>query len=56
MNCKRAIVLNCGDCNCAGGDVMKEMPFCILTDRVIENSHIIPSWCPLEDAPPVNEK
>jgi Ni,Fe-hydrogenase III small subunit len=51
MKYKQAIVLNCGDCNCSRGDVNKESPFCALTNRVIEDSFIIPSWCPLEDAP-----
>ena len=56
MKYKRAIVRNCGDCGCAGGDVNREKPRCVLTGRVIEDSFAIPDWCPLEDASTVDQK
>jgi hypothetical protein len=50
MKYKLAIIRNCGDCNCASGDVLKEEPFCILTKKLIVDTHSVPEWCPLEDA------
>lgn len=38
----------CGDCDYAGGDVLRELPRCVLTGRVIEDSYIVPIWCPLK--------
>ncbi len=44
MNYKKAIVLNCGDCNCNPSNSV-----CILTNTKIEDTFKIPDNCPLED-------